>query len=83
MIADGIPDIAQSRRLGHILPDKIQEIYSHVADEVEQRLLDNLQQRWEHSLTTLHHAPPHTTANAGLPKLLTATFPSSNTGEIT
>ncbi len=81
MIADGIPDIAQSRRLGHILPDKIQEIYSHVADEVEQRLLDNLQQRWQHSLTTLHHPPPHTTANGGLPKLLTRTFPSSNADE--
>ena len=68
MIADGIPDIAQSRRLGHILPDKIQEIYSHVADEVEQRLLDNLQHRWEHALTTLQQPTTHTTT-AALPTL--------------
>ena len=47
MIADGIPEIAQSRRLGHVLHDKIQETYSHVADEVEQRLLEALQDRWK------------------------------------
>jgi integrase len=46
MIADGVPEIAQSRRLGHVLHDKIQEAYSHVASEVEQRLLDGLQDRW-------------------------------------
>ncbi|WP_034274322.1 tyrosine-type recombinase/integrase [Haloechinothrix halophila] len=47
MIADGIPEIAQSVRLGHVLKDKIQRTYSHVADEVEARLLDHLQARWE------------------------------------
>ena len=46
MIADGIPEVAQSRRLGHILPDKIQETYSHVAAEVEDRVLLSLQDRW-------------------------------------
>ncbi len=50
MIADGLPEIAQSRRLGHILPDKIQETYSHVADEVEHRLLQALQERWDKAL---------------------------------
>ena len=43
MIADGVPEVAQSRRLGHILGDRIQETYSHVAAEVEHRLLDGLQ----------------------------------------
>ena len=50
MIADGLPEIAQSRRLGHILPDKIQETYSHVADEVEHRLLQALQDRWDKAI---------------------------------
>lgn len=47
MITDGIPEIAQAVRLGHVLKDKVRQTYSHVADEVEARLLDNLQQRWE------------------------------------
>jgi integrase len=46
MIADGIPEVAQSRRLGHILGDRIQETYSHVATEVEHRLLEALNDRW-------------------------------------
>lgn len=53
MIADGIPEVAQARRLGHQLPDKIQEIYSHVADEVETRLLTALQARWTIALLEL------------------------------
>jgi integrase len=47
MIADGIPEVAQSRRLGHILADHIQETYSHVATEVEHRLLEALNDRWD------------------------------------
>jgi integrase len=35
MIADGVPEVAQARRLGHILGDRIQDTYSHVAAEVE------------------------------------------------
>ncbi|GGN30127.1 hypothetical protein GCM10011609_87680 [Lentzea pudingi] len=42
MIDDGIPEIAQSLRLGHVMPDKIQETYSHVAASVEARLLQRL-----------------------------------------
>ena len=42
MIADGVPEVAQARRLGHILGDRIQETYSHVAAEVDARLLDGL-----------------------------------------
>jgi integrase len=47
MIADLVPEIAQSRRLGHILHNKIQQTYSHVAAEVEERLLRSLQDRWD------------------------------------
>ncbi|BBG02797.1 integrase [Pseudonocardia autotrophica] len=47
MIADQIPDIAQARRLGHILGDKIAQTYSHVAAEVDARLLQGLQDRWD------------------------------------
>ena len=46
MIADGVPEIAQAARLGHTLEDKMQKVYSHIATEVEQRLLDGLQARW-------------------------------------
>ena len=42
LIADGVPEIARARRLGHHLPDRVAETYSHVAPEVEQRLLDGL-----------------------------------------
>jgi integrase len=50
MIADGVPEVAQSRRLGHILGDRIQETYSHVAAEVEARLLAGLQDRWDNAV---------------------------------
>ncbi|GAB2790963.1 hypothetical protein [Amycolatopsis magusensis] len=53
LIADGIPDVAQARRLGHRIPDAIQDIYSHVAPEVEPRLLEALQQRWIDTVTAL------------------------------
>ena len=53
LIADAIPDVAQARRLGHRIPDKIQHIYSHVAPELETRLLEALQQRWTDALATL------------------------------
>jgi integrase len=46
MIADGVPEVSQARCLGHILGDRIQETYSHVAAEVEHRLLQGLQDRW-------------------------------------
>lgn len=47
MIADGVPEVAQARRLGHVLGNRIQETYSHVAAEVEHRLLAGLQDRWD------------------------------------
>ncbi|WP_020499169.1 tyrosine-type recombinase/integrase [Sciscionella marina] len=52
LIEDGVPEIAQALRLGHVLPDKVQQTYSHVANTVEQRLLDVLQTRWEKAVAS-------------------------------
>jgi integrase len=60
MIDDGVPEIAQALRLGHVLQDKVQETYSHVAAAVEQRLLDGLQARWEKALAHNTTPPEHT-----------------------
>jgi integrase len=46
LIADGVPEIAQARRLGHHLDNRIVETYSHVAPGVERRLLRGLERRW-------------------------------------
>ena len=54
LIADGVPEIAQARRLGHHLEDRIVETYSHVAPEIEQRLLDGLEARWHAANAYLH-----------------------------
>ena len=68
MIADGVPEVAQARRLGHILGDRIRETYSHVAAEVDTRLLAGLQDRWDKAVAdSRHHSaggltcldPPH------------------------
>ena len=59
LIADGVPEIAQARRLGHHLHDRIVETYSHVAPEVEQRLLDGLEARWHAANAYLHPRQPH------------------------
>jgi integrase len=67
MIADGIPEIAQSRRLGHILHDKIQETYSHVATEVEHRLLQSLQDRWEKAVANSPTVTGSSAWRAGTP----------------
>lgn len=50
LITDGIPEIAQALRLGHVLQNKVQETYSHVAQAVEDRLLQTLQDRWEKAI---------------------------------
>ena len=57
MIADHIPQVAQARRLGHTLPDKIEDIYSHVAPQVDAQLLTCLQRRWETATTALTTGP--------------------------
>jgi hypothetical protein len=48
MIEDGVPKVAQAKRLGHRLPG-VRGIYSHVSPTVEQRLIEGLQKRWEHT----------------------------------
>ncbi len=46
LIEDGVPEVAQAKRLGHRLPG-VRGIYSHVTPAMEQRLVDGLQTRWE------------------------------------
>ena len=58
MIADGIPEIAQARRLGHRLDNRIVEAYSHVAPEVERRLMRSLERRWHKARATTNPALP-------------------------
>lgn len=53
MIADGIPEIAQAVRLGHHIDDRVAEIYSHVAPEVERRLLRGLERRWRQAVRSV------------------------------
>lgn len=57
MIADSVPEIAQARRLGHVLDDKIRQVYSHVATEVDQRLLAGLQHRWDKAAADSSDSP--------------------------
>jgi hypothetical protein len=47
LIADNIPEIAQARRLGHHLDNRLVETYSHVAPEIEHRLIRRLEHRWQ------------------------------------
>jgi integrase len=46
LIEDGIPEIAQARRLGHRLGG-LRGIYSHVTPTMRQRIAEALQHRWE------------------------------------
>ena len=55
--ADGVPEVAQARWLGHVLGDRIQETYSHIAAEAEARLLDGLQDRWEKAVADSAEIP--------------------------
>lgn len=50
MIADGIPEIAQARRLGHHLDNRLVEVYSHVAPEAQRQLLRSLERRWKQAV---------------------------------
>lgn len=49
LIADHVPEIAQARRLGHHLANRLVEVYSHVAPEIERHLLDTLERRYHHA----------------------------------
>ena len=72
MIEDGFPDVLQARRLGHVLPDKIQEVYHHVAPSLEARLLHAPQIRWTAALDQVHHVPATRPAESPRPSLSTA-----------
>jgi integrase len=52
LIADGIPEIAQAKRLGHHLANRLVEVYSHVAPEIETRLLQRLERRYKQATSS-------------------------------
>jgi hypothetical protein len=60
LIDDGVPEIGQSRRLGHHLQDRVIETYSHVAAGVEKRLLTGLEHRWRVAWSAVRPPRSHT-----------------------
>ena len=54
LIDDGMPEIAQARRLGHHLPNRVVETYSHVAADLNHRLLTGLERRWHAAQPAAH-----------------------------
>ncbi len=60
LIAAGIPEIAQARRLCHRLDKRVVEVYSHVADAVEARIQTVLKHAWLNARHTIanHPTPP-------------------------
>jgi hypothetical protein len=64
LIAGGAPEIAQARRLGHHLPNRVVAVYSHVAPEVETRLLADLQRRWQKATRSPYPKGPKLTSAA-------------------
>jgi len=55
LIEDGIPEIAQARRLGHRLAG-VRGIYSHVTEAMVHTILTVLQNRWESTQPTVSPA---------------------------
>jgi integrase len=50
LVADHIPAPARAGRLGHALPNPVDQVYSHVAPELRAHLLDCLTRRWDNAL---------------------------------
>ncbi|WP_189135454.1 tyrosine-type recombinase/integrase [Wenjunlia tyrosinilytica] len=50
LIEDGVPEVAQARRLGHTMENKIDDVYSHVTSSIDSRLLAGLETRWRRSI---------------------------------
>jgi integrase len=57
LVEDGVPEIAQSKRLGHRVAG-VPGIYSHVSAAVEQRLVDALKTRWKQHAPRRQHDNP-------------------------
>ena len=57
MIADGVPEVAQARRLGHILGDRIRRPTPTSPPKSNTRLLDGLQDRWDKAVADSPHQP--------------------------
>lgn len=59
---DLIMPIASAKRLGHHVPDKLEEVYTHVAPKMERQILKLLQQMWRHAqhaaLRPVDNRPP-------------------------
>ncbi|MDT0547736.1 tyrosine-type recombinase/integrase [Streptomyces lonegramiae] len=55
LIEDGVPEVAQARRLGHTMEDKNDDVYSHVAASIDARLLAGLETRWHRSIERYRH----------------------------
>lgn len=58
LIDEGCDDVVRARRLGHHVPDKIQDVYGHVADRVSRRLVKALEKRWRKSWKQAHPGDP-------------------------
>lgn len=56
LIEDGIAEVAQARRLGHAMQDKMDDTYAHVAVSINARLLDSLEARWNRSIQVMGHS---------------------------
>ncbi|MEU8804437.1 hypothetical protein [Spirillospora sp. NPDC048819] len=49
MAEDGVPEVLQADRLGHVVPG-IRGVYTHVSDGMRDELKAKLQRRWESAL---------------------------------
>ncbi|GAA2140010.1 hypothetical protein GCM10009727_36880 [Actinomadura napierensis] len=49
MAEDGVPEVLQADRMGHIVPG-IRGVYTHVSDVMRDDLKAKLQRRWEDAL---------------------------------
>ncbi|MGW0663508.1 tyrosine-type recombinase/integrase [Streptodolium elevatio] len=58
MIDDGIVDVARARRLGHHVPDKLQDVYGHVSDRLVRRIVKNMEKRWHRTWEQAHPDTP-------------------------
>lgn len=85
LIAAGIREIAQARRLGHRMNRRIVEVYSHVADELETRIQVALEHAWldaRHALAQ-HPTPPEVSPRDGHIRRQLTTAPRKDSQALT